>query len=308
MILGLDYIKSRMTRKEKLIFIVNPISGYGKNAGIEKLIDKYLDREKYDYELLKTGFPGHARKMAREAVEKNTDVVIAVGGDGTINEIAHILAKTPVKLGIIPLGSGNGLGRHVGISLNPRKAIGVINRGKCVPIDTCLINGITFVNVAGVGFDGYVSKIFNQSQERGYLTYLKCVMQHFSSYRPGQYEYKWQGEPAKKNYLTVAFANSQQYGNNAYVAPGASIKDNYLDVVLVRPFPKYYWPVLIVKTLTKTLHTSRYITTHKARRFHLTSDHPAPMHVDGDFHGTHRSFEVKVQPTSLNLIVGKELI
>ena len=298
----------QMQRKEKLIFIVNPISGYGKNAGIEKLINKHLDKNKYEYQLLKTSFPGHARKLTRQAVENDTDMVIAVGGDGTINEICHVLANTPVKLGIIPLGSGNGLGRHVGISLNPKKAINVINRGKCIAIDTCLVNGVTFVNIAGVGFDAYISKIFNQSQERGYLTYLKCIIQYFGRYHPGNYTFNRQGELIQKSFLTVAFANSQQYGNNAYVAPGASVKDGYLDVVFIRPFPNYYWPVLIFKTLAKTLHTSRYISTYRTRDFCLKSNDPVPMHVDGDYHGAHNSFRVEIQPKSLNLIVGKEVI
>ena len=297
-----------MQRKEKLIFIVNPISGYGKNTRIEKLIDKHLDKRRYEYELLKTGFQGHATELARQALDENIDTIIAVGGDGTINEIVNVLAGTPVKLGIIPLGSGNGLGRHVGISLNPKNAINVINKGKCISIDTCLINGVTFVNIAGVGFDAHISEVFNQSAQRGYLTYLKCIIRHFSNYQPERYQFSWQGGSTGENYLTIAFANSQQYGNNAYVAPGASIKDGYMDVVLVRPFPNYYWPVLIFKTLIKKLHTSRYITTYRTRYFQLRSANPVPMHTDGDFHGKYNNFEVEVRPGSLNLIVGKEFI
>ena len=297
-----------MQKKEKLVFIVNPISGYGKNAGIEKLIARHLDQSRYEYELLKTSFPGHARELANGAIDNHVDMVVAVGGDGTMNEIAHVLVNTQVKLGIIPLGSGNGLGRHVGISLNPRKAINVINEGRCVAVDTCLVNDTTFVNIAGVGFDAFISKIFNQSQERGYLTYLKCIIQNINRYRPQHYTYNHQGKPIQKNYLTIAFANSRQYGNNAYIAPLASITDGYLDVVFVRPFPAYYWPMLIFKTLTKTLHTSRYISTYRTRRFHLKSNHPVPMHVDGDFLGIHNSFNVQIQPESLQLIVGREVI
>ncbi|MDN5214450.1 diacylglycerol kinase family lipid kinase [Fulvivirgaceae bacterium BMA12] len=297
-----------MQRKEKLLFVVNPISGYGKKDQIGALIDKYLDHHKYEYQLFKTNFPGHARELAQKAVSDETDMVIAVGGDGTINEIVNVLAKTQVKLGIIPLGSGNGLGRHVGIPLNPKKAINSINKGKCLPIDTCLVNGVTFVNMAGVGFEAYISKVFNESNERGLLTYLKCVIQHFNNYRTESYEFMVEGKLIKQRYLTIAFANSQQYGNNAYVAPRASIKDGYLDVVFVQTFPFYYWPVLIFKTLTKKLHTSRYIKTHRTKHFHLKAEHPVPMHVDGDFHSSLADFQVEIQPKSLNLIVGKEVI
>lgn len=297
-----------MQRKEKLIFVVNPISGYGKNARIEKLVDKHLDKRRYEYQVVKTGFPGHARELTSQAIENEADAVIAVGGDGTINEIAHVLANTPVKLGVIPLGSGNGFGRHVGISLNPKKAILMINRGKSVAVDTCLVNGATFVNIAGVGFDAYISKIFNQNKKRGYLTYLRCIMQYFGRYQPQRYTFCRQGEPMQKTCLTIAFANSQQYGNNAFIAPRASIRDGYLDVVFVRPFPAYYWPVLAFKTLTKTLHTSRYISTCRTRKFQLKSDSPVPMHADGDFLGVHTTFDIQIQPGSLRLIVGKDVI
>ena len=297
-----------MQRKEKLLFIVNPISGYGKNDKIGALINKYLDHAKYEYKLFTTDFQGHARELAQKAVSDKTDIVIAVGGDGTINEIVNVLANTPVKLGIIPQGSGNGLGRHVGIPLNPKKAINCINKGKCLPIDTCLVNGVTFVNMAGVGFEAYISKVFNESRERGLLTYLKCVIQHFNNYQTESYEFNMEGKLVREHYLTIAFANSQQYGNNAYVAPGASIKDGYVDVVFVQTFPFYYWPILIFKTLTKKLHTSRYIKTHKTKRFHLKSERPVPMHVDGDFHSSLTDFQVEIQPQSLNLIVGKEII
>lgn len=297
-----------MKDKENILFIINPISGYSKKGNIESQISKYLDHNRFNFQIAKTGYAGHARVIAREAVQDNINIIVAVGGDGTVNEIVNELIYSRAKLGIIPFGSGNGLGRHVGIPLNPKKAIETLNHGLCVPIDTCLINGFTFVNIAGIGFDAYISEVFNQSKQRGFITYIKFVIQHFYRYERGNFEFEIDGENKKQELLTIAFANSQQYGNNAYVAPTASIKDGFMDVVFVSSFPFYYWPVFILKTLTKKLHTSRYINTIRTKEFNVKTEKSTHMHVDGDYLGLYKEMQVKIQPKSLQLIVGRKSI
>ncbi len=294
--------------KESLVFIINPISGQGNKDRIQQLIKDQLDVSRYDYSVVFTTHAGHAKTLAEEAVNKHIGVVVAVGGDGTINEIVHALAGSEVKLGILPLGSGNGLGRHVGIPMKTSLAIQTINRGKCIPIDTCVVNEHTFVNIAGIGFDAFVSKVFNEENQRGYLSYVKSVIQHFRRYKPQTYKFKTNGESQEARFLTIAFANSQQYGNNAYVAPLASIKDGYMDIVFIRPFSVLYWPAIIYKTLLKKLHTSRFIETVRTKKFNVTADSSFPIHLDGDYFGEWSQVNVEIKPKSLKLIVGKEEI
>ncbi len=294
--------------EEYIVFIVNPISGYKKKINIDRCISTYLDRSRFSYSIKYTNYAGHGAEIARDAINDGTDILVAVGGDGTINEIVNVVANSQVKLGIIPMGSGNGLGRHVGIPVNVKKAIQVINNYHLEAVDTCKINGFVFVNAAGVGFDAYISEVFNQSKARGSITYIKSIIKHFYSYTKGNYEYEIDGETCRKELLTIAFANSQQYGNNAYVAPEASIKDGWLDVVFVSGFPFYYWPVFIYKTLAKKLHTSSYIDIVKRKEFHVRSDNQIHMHVDGDFRGQFKELDIYIQPKSLQLIVGRTSI
>ena len=294
--------------KEKILFIINPISGPGNKDWIEKSIERRIDISRYEVTHTFTEYAGHGKEIASEAVSNNIDIVVAVGGDGTINEIISQLINTPVKLGIVPLGSGNGLGRHVGISLNAEKALEIINHGVTETIDTCLANGFAFVNIAGVGFDAHISKVFNQGKKRGYLSYIKCTIQEYRNYKPKLYRCKHDQGEVEMECLSVAFANSQQYGNNAYIAPLASIKDGWMDVVFISPFPMYYWPVIIFKTLIKKLHTSSYIQSVRVKSVQINCNSPFPIHIDGEYRGEDTKVEVSINPASLNLIVGKRNI
>ncbi len=295
-------------KKEQIVFIINPISGYKKNINIDACIASHLDQDRFTYDIKYTNYAGHGAEIALEAKSTGIGIVVAVGGDGTINEIVNVLANSGVKLGIIPTGSGNGLGRHVGIPVNAKKAIHIINDCNYEAVDTCKINDFIFVNAAGIGFDAYISEVFNQSKARGSITYIKSIIQHFYSYHKDNYEFEINGEKRKKELLTIAFANSQQYGNNAYVAPAASIKDGWVDVVFVSSFPFYYWPVFIYKTLTKKLNTSSYIDIVRRKNFQVRTDNEAHMHVDGDYRGRFKELNIQIQPKSLYLIVGRHSI
>ena len=177
-----------MTERKKIVFIVNPISGTQGKKAILKNIDERLDKSRYDYQIVETQYAGHATEIAKAAVEDKIQVVVAIGGDGTINEIARSLIHTDTALGIIPCGSGNGLARHLRIPMDHKAAIDILNKGLQITIDYGKINDIPFFCTCGVGFDAFVSLKFADSGKRGLLTYLENTLHESLTYQPETYE------------------------------------------------------------------------------------------------------------------------
>jgi diacylglycerol kinase family enzyme len=221
--------------RKRIVFIVNPASGVGRQKGIEFLIDRYLDTSKFSFSVWYTEKAGHATELSREAVSQGLDAVIAVGGDGTINEIAQGLVGTDVALGIVPAGSGNGLSRHLMIPMNPGKALRVLNSYKTARIDTATLNGGLFVSVAGVGFDASVAKKFSRAGKRGFRTYFTIVALSYPMYRPKKYKMVIDGKEITRRALLVSFANSSQFGNNASI----DVHSTSFIHEEVRPHPLY---------------------------------------------------------------------
>ena len=214
-----------MTEKKKIVFVVNPISGTQSKKAILKWIDERMDRSIYDYSIVKTEYAGHATQIAASAAQNKVDIVVAIGGDGTINEIARSLVHTETALGIIPCGSGNGLARHLRIPMEPKAAIDVINQGNRLCIDYGKINNIPFFCTCGVGFDAFVSLKFADSGKRGLLTYLENTLHESLTYQPETYEIENEEGTVKYKAWMIACGNASQYGNNAYIAPHASRTD-----------------------------------------------------------------------------------
>ena len=173
---------------KRIIFIVNPVSGTQSKEAILNLLDDKIDKTRYTWEVAYTKRAGHAIDIATEAAEKEIDIVVAIGGDGTINEIARSLVHTNTALGIIPCGSGNGLARHLHIPMDPRKALDILNEGTSDIIDYGKINGINFFCTCGVGFDAFVSLKFANAGKRGPLTYLEKTLLESLKYEPETYE------------------------------------------------------------------------------------------------------------------------
>ena len=221
---------------KKLIFIVNPISGTQSKELILNLLDEKIDKEKYTWDVVYTKRAGHAIEIAAQAAEMKTDVVVAIGGDGTINEIGRSLVHTETALGIIPCGSGNGLARHLHIPMEPKKALEIINDGICDIIDYGKINGTDFFCTCGVGFDAFVSLKFANAGKRGLLTYLEKTLQESLTYQPETYELETEDGTYKYKAFLIACGNASQYGNNAYIAPQATLTDGLLDVTILEPF------------------------------------------------------------------------
>ena len=231
-----------MADKKRIVFIVNPVSGTSGKNFVLRLIEDYLDKSQYDYEVMKTEYVGHATELAKQASVHGTDIVCAIGGDGTVNEVAAGLIHTQTALAIIPSGSGNGLARHLRIPTDPLSAIKIINRGLTLPMDYGVVNKRPFFCTCGVGFDAFISQRFAESGKRGPVSYIENVLNSSLNYHPETYDLdivnNSDGEEVHQIYkaFLISFANASQYGNNAYIAPSASVRDGLLDVTIIEPF------------------------------------------------------------------------
>lgn len=271
-----------MSTKKRIVFVVNPISGTQTKSAILKLIDERLDRSLYDYDIVKTKYAGHASEIATEAVNSQVDMVVAIGGDGTVNEIARSLLHTPVTLGIIPCGSGNGLARHLRIPMEPKAAIDILNEGHRICMDYGKINDIPFFCTCGVGFDAFVSLKFADSGKRGLLTYLENTLHESLTYQPETYEIENEEGTVKYNAFLIACGNASQYGNNAYIAPQASLKDGLMDVTILEPFTVLDVPSLSFQLFNKTIDQNSRIKTMRTKKIKIHRSKPGVFHYDGD--------------------------
>ncbi|MBC7389752.1 MAG: diacylglycerol kinase family lipid kinase [Opitutaceae bacterium] len=286
--------------KKKVLFIINPISG-GKNKDkIPALIENTLDKNQFDITITFTKAPGHARELA---AQPGFDYYIAVGGDGTLNEVASQLINTEACMGILPMGSGNGLARHMGINMNIEKAILQINTAKIVKIDTCTVNGKPFINMAGVGFDAHIGKLFAESTGRGFKTYVVQTLTEFKNYQSQKYKINYGGKEIVSDAFLLSFANSSQYGNNAYIAPDADIKDGMLDICLMKPFKVMDVLSIGFRLFNKTIKQSKYLQTIQAKEFTVTREQEGVAHLDGEPMIFGKQLDIKVLSASLKLLV-----
>lgn len=288
--------------KKRICFIVNPISGIGRQKVIEKLIDEELDRTLFDYEIAYTKAPKHAIELSKNAAANNFDIVVAVGGDGSINEIAKGLVNTTTAMAIIPTGSGNGLARHLNIPLDLKKAMQVINKGNTKLIDSIQLNNEIFVNVAGIGFDAHIGWEFAKFGKRGFASYLKIISREFLKYKAQNFELTINGKNYIKNAYLISFANGSQWGNNAYIAPTADISDGLMDIAILKDFKFFSAFSIAIHLFRKTLHTSSYleiITTNEV----IVKQNEKIAHIDGEPIEVGNTLSIKVNPLSLKVIV-----
>lgn len=289
--------------KKKLTFIINPISGVFSKDRVVSAIETYLDKNKFDYSIEFTEGPGHALEICDRKISEGAEIIVAVGGDGSVNEIARKLTDKNVQLGIIPAGSGNGLAHHLNIPFSYRKAIEVINRGKSLKIDTGSINDVFFISIAGIGFDGIVAREYARYKRRGFLTYLKVVTEEYVNYRPRRYTIEVNGEVLKRKALFISFANSDQFGYGASIAPTASVDDGLLDVIIMKKPMVIELPILASLLYWKKIDLSRQFEIIKARELVVKTRRKRWVNIDGEPVKMKKKLLVKVHPLSLNIIV-----
>ena len=295
-----------MTEKKRIVFVVNPISGTQGKKAILKWIGERLDRSLYDYSIVKTEYAGHATQIAANAVTEKVDVVVAIGGDGTINEIARSLVHTDTALGIIPCGSGNGLARHLRIPMEPKAAIDILNRGCELCIDYGKINNIPFFCTCGVGFDAFISLKFADSGKRGLLTYLENTLHESLTYQPETYEIENEEGTMKYKAWLIACGNASQYGNDAYIAPQASLTDGLMDVTIMEPFTVLDVPSLSFQLFNKTIDQNSRVKTMRAKKIKIHRVNDGVMHFDGDPLMAGRELEVEIIPAGLRVIASEK--
>ena len=295
-----------MTEKKRIVFVVNPISGTQGKKAILKWIDERLDQSIYDYSIVKTEYAGHATQIAANAVQEKVDVVVAIGGDGTINEIARSLVHTNTALGIIPCGSGNGLARHLRIPMEPKAAIDVLNRGHELCIDYGKINNIPFFCTCGVGFDAFISLKFADSGKRGLLTYLENTLHESLTYQPETYEIENEEGTMKYKAWLIACGNASQYGNDAYIAPQASLTDGLMDVTIMEPFTVLDVPSLSFQLFNKTIDQNSRVKTMRAKKIKIHRVTDGVMHFDGDPLMAGKELEVEIVPAGLRVIASEK--
>lgn len=289
--------------KINILFIINPISGGRGKLRIPDFIDQYLDKEKFNANFVFSEYVGHAGELADEAATKNFDVIVAAGGDGTINEVATKVLKHNKILGILPLGSGNGLARFLKIPKNLRHALGLINNFKTDYVDTAEFNQKCFFNLAGMGFDAHLSAVFSKDKKRGLSGYVKLGFQEVFNYKPQTYQLDIDGTAYTRKAFAISIANSSQYGNDVYIAPNASVKDGLLDVCIIKPFPIIKLPVLGYVMLKGTAESSDMIEIIKGKHIKITREKAGAVHVDGEPLQMGAEIEALVHPLSLQVIV-----
>ena len=291
-----------MMEKKTITFILNPISGTHSKEEIPHLIEQTLDRELYDYSIRFTEYAGHAAEIARQLAEEKTDVVVAVGGDGTVNEVARSLTHTQTALAIIPCGSGNGLARHLCLPLDVKKAIGVINCYNVETFDFGVINNLPFFCTCGMGFDAFISLKFAEAGKRGSITYVENVLKEGLKYKPETYEVEDATGAKRYKAFLIACANASQYGNNAYIAPGATMKDGEMDVIIMEPFDVLDAPQIAADLFMKTLGNNSKIKTFRTRQLHIHRKEPGAIHYDGDPIMTDADIDVRIEPGGIRIL------
>ncbi|HSH65860.1 MAG TPA: YegS/Rv2252/BmrU family lipid kinase [Bacteroidia bacterium] len=291
-----------MNIKKKICFIINPISGIGRQKTVEKLIDKLLDTSAFDHQLAYTEAPKHATLLATKAAREGFDIVVAVGGDGSVNEVAKGLINSQTAMGILPAGSGNGLARHLGIPMNLQKAISVLQTGKTERIDSIQFNEDFFVNVAGIGFDAHIGWQFSTYGKRGFSSYLKVIIRELLAFKTHPFELVIDGNLFHKNAYLVSFANGSQWGNNAFIAPTADIRDGIMDVVILKKFSSWMAIPIGFKLFSKKIHTVAAVELFKAKEV-IVKQKSTIAHLDGEPVQCGQTIVVKVNPLSLNVIV-----
>ena len=291
--------------KKRLHFIINPISGTGQNNDILKKIDTEIDLEVFEIQTHQTERPNHATKIAKKLCLEKADVVVAVGGDGTVNEVGKALTNSSCIMGIIPTGSGNGLARHLGIPQHVTKALRLINTLRAIKIDSCSANGHFFVNVSGIGYDGHISHCFSKEKKRGMKTYMKLILSEWWTYPLKKYQIEIDGITVfDDEAVQISFANGTQFGNNVEISPESQTDDGLMELCIVKPFNFYEIPFLLFGLATHRFHLSRRMKIFSCSEAVIRSS-KAKTHLDGEPSELGDCLKLKVEPKSLNIITNK---
>ena len=291
-------------QKKSFVFIVNPISGNRKYKDIEKKISSFFTPTEIEPLVCLSEYAGHAELFCRQLVEQPVPpvAIVAVGGDGTVNEVVNGIGLSGVPMGIIPHGSGNGFARHLGIPTHVDRSLVLLQRGFSQAVDLIRIGEKYSINVSGLGFDALVAWKFQHSQARGLSSYARIALGEFLSYQPETYEVMIDGEKGRHQAFLISLANSSQFGNNFLISPHASVCDGYLDLCILHPFPWWAIPGLLLKMLRRKIDKSSYLEIIKVKKVKIQQDGDV-WHLDGEAMCGGSELQVEVVEKALSVII-----
>lgn len=290
---------------KNIAFIVNPVSGPKTKNRITKLIRELLNKELFSPTVVITEYAGHATQLAQQFALEGYYAVIAVGGDGTINEVGKGLCGTNTALGIIPNGSGNGFARHLEISTRMNRAVEMLNNSEVISVDYCTVNDIPFFSTFGVGFDALVAQDFSNTS-RGLKGYIESILKDIFQYKPEQYHLQGEGIDLTTSAFLINFANASQWGYDACIAPKASLQDGWMDVAIVSEFPLTKAPELAWQLFTKSIDENHYMHTIRAKEIMLERENDSsPVHIDGTPTQMAKDLHIKIVEDGLKVLVKK---
>lgn len=288
--------------KKRVAFIINPKSGSDRKTDRVRLIKSLLS-DVYDATLFEWKKIADKEEIFASVLNGNFDIAVAVGGDGTVSQVASALSGTNIALGIIPFGSGNGLARHLQIPLDAAGAMKLIATGVVQTIDKGTINGQDFFCTCGTGFDARIGKLFAESTTRGFWTYARLILREYSKYDHEKYRITMDGEVIERDAFLVTVANAGQYGNNTWIAPTARVNDGVLRVVVLKPFRWWKIPSLVNKVFRKQMQHSKYADTFTAKEIVIERAAKGPAHFDGEPAEMDAVLTVNVEPACLKVVV-----
>ena len=286
---------------QKIAFVINPNAGVKKKINIIEFIKAHFPSHiSYDFIVWKNKYDFESVKQ--QILSGNYTIAVACGGDGTVNQVASVVAHTNMALGIFPLGSGNGLARSNRISLDLKKALQIIERGTIKKIDGATINEHSFFCTAGVGFDAHIANEFASSTKRGFVTYFKTTVKEFFNYSPSPYKITIDGKVIETKAFLITVANAGQWGNDVYIAPDAELTDGILNVSILKPFSHFAIPMIGIKLFSKKIHTSINLQSEKGKHIQIEFDGELPVHFDGEPIRVNGSLSINIMPLALNIV------
>ena len=290
---------------KNIAFIVNPIAGIKTKNRVSKLIRELLDTEQYSPSIVVTEYAGHATQLAHQFALEGYYAVIAVGGDGTVNEVASGLRDTNTALGVVPNGSGNGFARHLDISTRMNRAIEMLNSSEVINIDYCMVNEQPYFATLGVGFDALVAQEFS-STNKDLKGYIESIFKNIVQYQPEQYYLQGDGIDIKTNAFLISFANVSQWGNDACIAPKASIQDGWIDIAILNEFPLIKVPELAWQLFTRNIDENHYMHTIRTKEITLIRENTSsPVRIDGSPIQMGKELHIKIIEDGLKVLVKK---
>ncbi|MEG1497883.1 MAG: diacylglycerol kinase family protein [Bacteroidales bacterium] len=290
--------------RKKVVFIINPLSGLGRHRVVEKLVEKHIDKTIYDYYVKYISPSMNMESLARLAAEDGCNVVVAVGGDGSVNAVARGIFGTKATLGIIPVGSGNGLANFLGISLHIKEALEVLNEHHTMLIDTLMVEGERVLSIAGVGYDAVIAEKMKRTKIRGFAAYMRFAIEAFVRYKPKYYKIEYGEKKITTKALFIAFANSNQFGYRRPISPDAKIDDGLMNVCIVEKPPVYLvsW-VGFNLFFHHHLFGTQYIKSFTTDRVKISQRKARIMNIDGEAVKMPKVFTIEVEPKSISVIV-----